>query len=296
MQGKSDRSFLGLAAIAVALACGGRTQPGDLSLEAAEAGAGGAAIGSGSASPAASGGSPRPSGLGSSAGPGGAVSPGGSGPPPSVTPPGSGPSAGATSPIIQGTPGDAGCPPASWSAPPPFGVCWNCVARACSDQLTACAADCACSQSLAKALACENASVPLPQCFGPIAMGGGGDPSIVSVAMCLLSASANCACPSGGPGVTRPGTPACPGAGGGGFGAGGGGAGGGTGSCTAETSEACGGVSYQVVCSCPQAACVCFGASTTIVSFPGCPFCPTAGPGPGSYTLRDALALCGFPH
>jgi hypothetical protein len=51
--------------------------------------------------------------------------------------------------------------------------------------------------------------------------------------------------------------------------------------------QTCGGQSFQVSCACPQANCACFGTSTTIVSFAGCPVCPSPS---------QALRLCGFPQ
>jgi hypothetical protein len=69
--------------------------------------------------------------------------------------------------------------------------------------------------------------------------------------------------------------------------------GGGNGECTSSFGETCGGTNYQASCSCPRGSCVCFGLSTTVVSFTGCPSCP--GLAPGS-TTDDLLALCGFPH
>src|ERR1019366_591419 len=61
----------------------------------------------------------------------------------------------------------------------------------------------------------------------------------------------------------------------------------GQGECTMMYEEACGDASYQTTCACPQGTCACFGASTTVVNFQGCPTCPTTA---------EAFALCGFPH
>jgi len=72
---------------------------------------------------------------------------------------------------------------------------------------------------------------------------------------------------------------------GGGFGGGGGS--GGTPSCQITSTETCSGTSYQVTCACPQGTCACFGAATTVVSFPTCPACPN---------ISQAFALCGFPQ
>lgn len=80
------------------------------------------------------------------------------------------------------------------------------------------------------------------------------------------------------------------------MGGGGGGGGGGVRSadggivtlCETFGQEICGGsTTYQVACACPEGTCACFGPSTTVVSFPGCPSCPS---------LSQAFAACGFPQ
>jgi hypothetical protein len=76
-------------------------------------------------------------------------------------------------------------------------------------------------------------------------------------------------------------------AGGGGGSAGGGGGSSGAGSCDIMTQQTCSGVSYTVDCACPQGSCACFGATTTVVAFTGCPTCPT---------IAQANAICGFPN
>jgi hypothetical protein len=64
--------------------------------------------------------------------------------------------------------------------------------------------------------------------------------------------------------------------------------------CTATTSETCGSTTYTVVCSCPDGSCACFGPTTHVVSFTGCPSCPG---GVGSPANPGAMFdLCGFPH
>jgi hypothetical protein len=73
----------------------------------------------------------------------------------------------------------------------------------------------------------------------------------------------------------------------------GGGGGGGNGTCTSTFGETCGGTNYQVSCSCPRGSCVCFGQSTTVVNFTGCPSCPGLG---SSFATDDIFALCGFPR
>jgi hypothetical protein len=84
------------------------------------------------------------------------------------------------------------------------------------------------------------------------------------------------------------------GQGGGGAGppAGGAGTGGisGGGQCSVMFSETCGGINFDVSCACPQGTCACFGPTTTVVPFSGCPVCP----GPNSQS--SVFALCGFPR
>jgi hypothetical protein len=59
------------------------------------------------------------------------------------------------------------------------------------------------------------------------------------------------------------------------------------GECEYSVQETCGDVSYEVACACPQETCVCFGSSTSVVPFDGCPVCPTT---------EYAFGLCAFPH
>jgi hypothetical protein len=75
----------------------------------------------------------------------------------------------------------------------------------------------------------------------------------------------------------------------------GGGGGGGGGECMTTFSETCGSTNYQVSCACPRGSCVCFGPTTHVVGFAGCPSCPGFGPNP-AITTDDVLALCGFPR
>jgi hypothetical protein len=75
----------------------------------------------------------------------------------------------------------------------------------------------------------------------------------------------------------------------------GGDGGGGAGPCMSTFDETCGSTNYQVSCACPRGSCVCFGPTTHVVAFAGCPSCP----GPGSnvaHTTDQVLALCGFPY
>jgi hypothetical protein len=76
-------------------------------------------------------------------------------------------------------------------------------------------------------------------------------------------------------------------AGGPGGGSAGGGGSSGAGSCDIMTQQTCDGVNYLVDCACPQGSCACFGSTTTVVTFTGCPTCPT---------IAQANAICGFPN
>jgi hypothetical protein len=67
----------------------------------------------------------------------------------------------------------------------------------------------------------------------------------------------------------------------------GGGASGGPGFCEIDDEEVCDGITYQVHCACPSARCTCSGSSGGVVTFDGCPACPTAA---------NAYAACGYPH
>jgi hypothetical protein len=288
MQLKSVGWLAGLAAAVLASACGGR--PGtDLD---AGAGAGTAAVGgqdSASSAPtgmptdqppstAPSGGSTGPGSLGPS---GGSASPGGSGP---TSPP----------PPILTTPGDAGCAPSSWQPGQSFSACWDCIWRGCWKQLTACAAECGCSQTVAKGIACANAGNSPSSCLGPGVgpgpggTGGGLDPSI---GPCLSLAASECGCASGSAGGTATSVPAC-------APMESGGAGGGNGQCENTVTETCGGTVYQVTCACPQATCACIGPSSQIIPYSGCANgCPGFGPAPPQQSqLAALLTQCGFPH
>jgi hypothetical protein len=74
----------------------------------------------------------------------------------------------------------------------------------------------------------------------------------------------------------------------------GGGGGFGGGQCSLNWSETCSGTSYKVSCSCPEGACVCFGPTTHVVHYSGCPYCP-AIPSVGPTSVADVFTLCGFP-
>jgi hypothetical protein len=61
----------------------------------------------------------------------------------------------------------------------------------------------------------------------------------------------------------------------------------GPGECDWSSGVTCGGANYQIECACPRGSCVCFGPTTHVVNYPGCPSC--------SMSLAQTFALCGFP-
>jgi hypothetical protein len=172
-----------------------------------------------------------------------------------------------------------------------FGACWTCAKKECSSQLTACAADCACNDAIARALSCADKGGGTAPCFLS-AFDSAGDPTQMAVSACLMMAYNQCSCaigPNPGPTPTVDAAPptTCTQLGGsGGFG---------NGQCDNTSGEMCGGINYQVSCACPRGSCVCFGPTTHVVSFPGCPYCPSDPP-VGPTTIAQVFALCGFPH
>ena len=79
------------------------------------------------------------------------------------------------------------------------------------------------------------------------------------------------------------------------MGAGGGGAFG-NGNCDQSWAEVCGSTNYQVDCACPRGSCVCFGPTTHVISYSGCPSCPSTPPATGAGSFAEVFALCGFPY
>jgi hypothetical protein len=58
------------------------------------------------------------------------------------------------------------------------------------------------------------------------------------------------------------------------------------GECSSTVEATGDGGSYQILCSCPAGACTCFGPTTKVVTFIGCPSsCPTG---------TEAVSLCGW--
>ncbi len=271
--------LLRLAAIALLFACG----RSDLLLDQGDGLALQDADVSGSDSAAAA-----PTGSSTSTAPGSTGAPGNSVPPANTTPPGM------TTP--PGTVAlDAGCSTNLLASEPGarFASCWSCVTSGCESQLTACNADCTCDSAIAGSFACVSGGGDPIGCFFP-ALSTGDDPAIIAAANCLIMAGGDCGCQSDAGNASPPdagndGSAACV--------MNGGTAGSGNGECTSTLKETCGDTQYQVVCACPQASCACFGPSTQVISFDGCPYCPTpGGGGPGTTTSDDLFTRCGFPH
>jgi hypothetical protein len=186
---------------------------------------------------------------------------------------------------------DAGCAPSIFDYEPSdmtFGACWSCAKTRCSSQLSACAGSCSCNNILTAALNCVNNGGEVEGCFLS-SFDSAGDPAEANAQQCLMMAATGCGCLTPPPPSTDGGPPlatACTGGGGGG--------GFGNGQCNNTWTETCGGTLYQVSCSCPEGDCVCFGPTTHVVRYPGCPYCPNM-PSVGSISVTDAFALCGFP-
>jgi hypothetical protein len=297
---KSLRRGLSTLAIAtLASACGGRSglfTPEDL---------GGGANANAAPSPGASSSSSStvPPGLS------GGQSAAGSMPHPG-TPQGTPPSTSNVSPTGSASPdmaasSDASCDP-NVPAYMPVGdasiSCWTCAAQGCQPQLKACRAECPCSDALGKALACLSAGTNAITCFQPPAT---ADSAWSAVTSCIVSAGAQCGCPSNldvvpgngvpliSPSDSGPGTepsdaasssckPTLNGATSGGQ------------QCHSDLTWSCGGAQHEVICGCPQGTCVCFGNSSKVIPYKGCPYCPLGPGGPGATTPDDLFAQCGF--
>jgi hypothetical protein len=117
-------------------------------------------------------------------------------------------------------------------------------------------------------------------CFTRLANAGSNASALVS---CLASVAGSCSCLASPPDASA------------GCVSNGGSAGGGNGQCTSNYSETCGGKYYSVTCSCPQAKCVCFGDTTTIINYSDCPYCSSFGGGPG-LSESQLYKLCNFPQ
>jgi hypothetical protein len=73
----------------------------------------------------------------------------------------------------------------------------------------------------------------------------------------------------------------------------------GSGQCQSILVNDCNGTHYQVICTCPRQQCACFGPTSKVIPFGGCPYCPSFGPGPqapGGPSISDLFAACGYPH
>jgi hypothetical protein len=257
-------AYLLFVGVGLAAACGGQ-----LEAEHSE-GRTGSTLDGGSSSGASSSGSVSPGGSsGSSSG--------------SVSSGGSGSSSGSTGLNDPGDDGGACSPGPSLETnePPADGACWSCIEKGCASPLAACVDDCSCNNAVAAAFRCVDSGQKAGPCVLPL-ITDASDPALLAVSNCILQTNAECGCGDALPDASNPG---CTQTSGGGSG--------GNGQCTSNFGETCGAMSYQVVCACPQASCVCFaGGSTHVVDYAGCPYCPGGGP----MTMDDAYTLCGFPH
>jgi hypothetical protein len=165
-------------------------------------------------------------------------------------------------------------------------ACWACESQMCAAELSACAADCACSDAFVPACETDAATPCIPFNAPP-------NQNLQRLAGCLgIALSASCPC-----GATPP-VKQSLGDGSTGWGCtlGGGAVGGGWfghGQCTTAFSETCDGTTYSATCACPAGTCVCSG-SGKVVNFATCPYCPNTSS--ASATMDQIFALCGFPH
>jgi hypothetical protein len=144
-----------------------------------------------------------------------------------------------------------------------FAACWDCAKPMCASQLSACSKDCTCNGIIGEALACAAEGNSAGGCNCSDHEDGGP-----------FASDASMSDPNSGGLIS--------------FWADGG-------ECTSTMEETYEGTDYEVTCSCPEGACVCFGPTTHIVTYAGCPYCPdpTPVPLPGS---TSAFSLCGFPQ
>jgi hypothetical protein len=191
----------------------------------------------------------------------------------------------------DGSRGDAGCSTDILTFHPSntaFEACWSCALGVCASQLAACGADCQCNSTIASALACAEDGLSLEQCFQATFVPT-GDPAESNAEACLLQhayAACDCAAVVATDAAAASASDASmPAGGGSGFS---------NGECDSMTRAMAGNTEYQVSCSCPEAACVCFGPTTHVVKYSGCPSCPS-DPGTGSSSIQEVFALCGFP-
>lgn len=198
---------------------------------------------------------------------------------------------------------DGGCSTSVLTYEPPdptFGACWTCAKTGCSSQLTACSADCACNMAIAGALTCVDKGGAALPCFASTFSSAPGDSALSAVSGCLTMVANECACQYSGQGPSVDAAPptasddasaACTPLSGNGNGSTGGGL------CDSNYSARCGGTTYQVSCTCPAGMCACYGPTTHVISFTGCPYCPSDGPSaPGPTTIEQVFTLCGFGH
>jgi hypothetical protein len=200
--------------------------------------------------------------------------PGGSAPPFGSSPPGSAPET------------DASCTPGVLPSAPPgsaLDACWTCMTRGCMAQLSMCVSDCACNAAIGDMLAHMNRGGPVIGCVG--GMPGVGGAAGLAAGLCLTQACLDCGC-SGvivpDTGVGADGGNCTPVGGGGSFG---------NGQCSSTLNKTCNGTNYQIICSCPDAKCACFGPTSQIIAYSGCPYCPSLGGPLDRAARRPAICL-----
>jgi hypothetical protein len=151
--------------------------------------------------------------------------------------------------------------------------------------LVTCISDCACNAALGDLLSAMNLGGGQVRCVvGLLGLPDGSPGPLGSAGECLSQACLGCNCP----GVIVPDAGANAEDGAPTFGGGSAG----NGECSSTLNETYDGSSYQIICSCPDAKCACFGPTSQVIPYSGCPRCPFWGGPPAD----DLLAQCGFPH
>jgi hypothetical protein len=184
---------------------------------------------------------------------------------------------------------DASCTPGVLPSPPPGSgneACWTCMTRGCMAELARCVADCACNAAIGELVSNMNRPGQITACGAPPLSVHAGPPALGAAEFCLTQACLDCGCSC----ATYADAENCvPGGGFGSFG---------NGQCSSSMSMPCNGTNYEIVCSCPDAKCACFGPISQVIPYSGCPYCPSPnGPqGPSGPSPKDLFAQCGFPQ
>ena len=153
----------------------------------------------------------------------------------------------------------------------------------CMAQLAPCVSDCACNAAIGDLLS-QMERGQVVGCPGPVLGPAGG------AARCLNLACLDCGC-SGGirpdAGIGADAGDCIPMGGASDFS---------NGQCSSTLTKTCNGANYQIICSCPDAKCACFGPTSQVIAYSGCPYCPSPGSplGPSGPPSDDLFAQCGF--